>query len=143
VVGEIVAVSAEVRQVSADLPPADTLSAVLEFENGVIGSYTISYAAAVPFPTYMTLSGDEGALRTKVGMIELYDESGVRTERFDGVKNVQEELAAFAAAVRENKPQRNSPLEGLRDLAVIEAMLKSAAEGVRIQVETFTDLETA
>ena len=47
VVGEIVSVSAEVRQVRADLPPADTLSAALEFESGVIGSYSVTYAAAV------------------------------------------------------------------------------------------------
>lgn len=33
------------------------------------------------------------------------------------------ELAAFADAIQHGAPHRNSPAEGLRDLAVVEALL--------------------
>jgi len=39
VVGEIASISAEVKQLRVDLPPADTLSASLAFANGAVGSY--------------------------------------------------------------------------------------------------------
>jgi predicted dehydrogenase len=141
IIGEVVSVSAEVRQMRSDLPPADTLSAVMQFENGMIGSYTVSYAAGVPFPTYLTISGDQGALRTVRGVVELYRGSDVSTERFDDARNVNEEFAAFADAIRLGKPHRNLPLEALRDVAVIEAMLKSAEQGRRVEVENLEDLE--
>jgi predicted dehydrogenase len=141
IVGEVVSVSAEVRQMRSDLPPADTLSAVMQFGNGVIGSYTVSYAAGAPFPTYLTISGDQGALRTVRGVVELYHGSEVTTERFDDAQNVNEEFAAFADAIRLGKPHRNLPLEALHDVAVIEAMLKSAEQGRRVEVEKLEDLE--
>ncbi len=52
-------------------------------------------------------------------------------------------LEAFADAVRNGTAHRNSALEALRDVAVIEAMLKSAETGTRVTVDTFADLETA
>jgi predicted dehydrogenase len=42
---------------------------------------------------------------------------------------VNTEFAAFAAAIREGKPHRNTPQEALQDVAVIEAMLRSAETG--------------
>ena len=141
--GEITSVSAEVRQMMPDLPPADTLSAVFQFASGVIGSYTVTYAAGSPFPTYLTIVGECGVIRTSISSVEIASDGQVRSEDYSGTNNVQEELAAFADAVRAGKSHRNSPLEAIRDLAVIEAMLKSAESGSRVYVESFTDLEKA
>ena len=40
--------------------------------------------------------------------------------------SVPKELLAFAAAIRDGEPHRNSPEEALLDVAVVEAMLRSA-----------------
>lgn len=141
VVGEIASVSAQVRQARPDLPPADTLSAALQFENGVIGDYTVTYAAGAPFPTYLTVVGENGVIRVNRGVVEVSVGEKVRSEDLSACKNVNGELAAFADTIREGKPHRNPPIEALRDVAVIEAMLKSAQNGTRMEVDHFDDLE--
>lgn len=136
VVGEIVEVSATVRQVAAHLPPADTLAAQLRFANGAVGTYLASYAVAAPWPPYLHVVGDKGALRMQRGEIELT--TGGKTEvrqcnKYDGVEL---ELGAFAAAIRSGQPHTNPPEEALRDLAVIDALLRSAASGHPVTVHS-------
>lgn len=141
VLGEITHVSAAHKQILPDLPPADTMSAVMEFASGVIGGYTVTYAAGAPFGTYLTVIGDQGVLRVSPGHLETTLEGSTRSEDVGEVDDVQAELAAFGAAIREGQPHRNTPLEALHDVAVIEAMLKSAETGRRIEVATFPELE--
>ncbi len=143
VVGEIASVSAEVKQTRADLPPADTLTAAIRFENDAIGSYSVTYAAGAPFATTLTVVGDDGVVRVRTGSLEVTSHGDTRNEDLSDCKNVNGELAAFAAAIRENQPHRNPPLEALRDLAVIEAMLRSAASGCRVEIDDFAELESA
>ncbi len=143
VVGEIASASAEIKQARPDLPPADTLTAALQFENGAIGNYTVTYAAGAPFITYLTVVGDDGVVRVKRETLEVTSHGETRTEDLSDCQSVNGELAAFAAAVREGEPHRDPPLEALRDLAVIEAMLKSAESGCRVKIDDFADLESA
>ncbi|MEP7292226.1 MAG: Gfo/Idh/MocA family oxidoreductase [Chloroflexota bacterium] len=142
VLGEIISVSAEAQQMASDLPPADTMSAVIQFASGVIGNYTVTYAAGAPFPTHLNVIGEKGVLRVNHGTLEVTTDDMPLNEAVRRTEGVEEELAAFAAAVRDGKPHRNSPLEGLCDVAVVEAMLKSAQTGKRVSVETFADLES-
>ncbi len=128
--GEIESVCALTASHRADLPPADTMSVALRFANGVVGTYMITYAAgSVLGNDAVHIVGSEGSLRVSRG--ELVLERGGRCERqeFNTFISVREELAAFAAAVREGAAHRNSPREALQDLAVVEAMLKSAQKG--------------
>ena len=135
VVGEIAAVSAAVAQVSAALPPADTLAATLRFENGAVGTYLTTFAGGSPWTTPLTVVGDAGSLRVDQGKVELSDGDGiVHTLDFGARHGVERELAAFAAAVQTGTVLRNTPDEGLRDLAVIEAMLRSAETGRTEQI---------
>ena len=129
ILGEIERVAATLRQVRADLPPADTLGATLHFANGAIGSYLVTYAAAAPWAGALHVTGEAGSLRVDRGRIELA--AGGEVQVFETIERdgVQGELSAFAAAVRTNAPHRNTPAEGLRDVAVVEAMLRSAASG--------------
>jgi predicted dehydrogenase len=129
ILGEIVQVSATTRQHSPDLPPADTVAATLAFANGVIGTYMATYATAAPWSPYLHISGTEGTLRVQRKEIELT--RGGNTERIEtaGFDGVEQELLAFAAAIRHGAPHRNTPDEALSDLAVIEAILESAATG--------------
>jgi predicted dehydrogenase len=129
ILGEITQVSATIRQNSPDLPPADTLAANLTFANGVIGTYLATYATAAPWPPQLYIGGSAGSLRVQRKEIELTRDG--KTERIEtaGFDGVEQELLAFADSIRTNAPHRNSPAEALRDLAVVEALLTSAATG--------------
>ena len=129
ILGEIERVAAVVQQARADLPPADTLAASLHFANGAIGTYLVTYAAAAHWPGALQITGEAGSLRVDRGRIELAAGGEVQTIETNERDGVQAELSAFAAAVRVNAAHRNTPEQGLRDVAVVEAMLRSAASG--------------
>lgn len=134
IVGEISAVSAVTNKISSHLPYADTLSATLRFANGVLGSYLVSYAVGAPWPPYLSVVGDQGALRVQRGEIELTQAGTTQRipcEKLDGIDN---ELRAFAAAIRHGSTHVNTPEEALRDVAVIEAMLQATATGKSIDI---------
>lgn len=127
--GEITQVSATIRQLSPDLPPADTIAATLTFANGTIGTYLATFALGAPWPPQLHISGSEGNLRVQRKEIELTREG--KTERIEtpGFDGVEQELLAFADSIRTGVPHRNTPEEALADLSVIEALLASAATG--------------
>ncbi len=130
ILGEVDRVCATVTQAREDLPPADTLSASLRFESGLVGSYVITYAGDAPWSGDIRIAGEKGSLRvTRDSGVEITTGGETRLIRLEGHRGVQDELAAFAAAVRRGEPHRNSPQEALQDVAVIEAMLRSDAEG--------------
>lgn len=125
--GEIVGVSAMAHQMRADLPPADTLNATLRFESGVTGVYQATYALNAPWPPALHITGEAGSVRVHRQALEVTSGGTTRTVPVTPHQGVQRELAAFAAAVREGQIHRNSPQQALQDLAVVEAMLRSAA----------------
>jgi predicted dehydrogenase len=135
IVGEIIEVSATVKQVSARLPPADTISAHLRFANGATGTYLANYSVAAPWPAYLYVVGDEGALRTQRGEVELTH--GGKTELFSCAKfdGVEQELVAFASAIRDRATHRNTPTAGLADLTIVDALLRSAAQGAPVLLD--------
>lgn len=129
VLGELEAVAAFATQATADLPPLDTLTATLRFANGTLGTLLMTFAASTPFDAAMTISGDRGSLRVARGRIEVATGGEVQVTECAFYNGVAEELAAFAEAVRTGAPHRNTPAEALRDMAVVEALLQSAAQG--------------
>lgn len=136
IVGEIVETGATITQIAPHLPPADTISAHLRFANGAIGSYFASYGVAAPWPPYLYVVGGQGTLRVQRGEVEVSSGGSTRTiqcPKFDGVER---ELAAFAAAVRDGAPHINTPEEGERDVAVVEAWLQSAVSGRTMTVDS-------
>jgi predicted dehydrogenase len=144
--GEVTNVAAMVKKASYDLNPVDTLTATLQFASGVQASYLNTFAVGTPFSAALTIVGDDGSLRVERGKLELAGPAGalpgggkgpegakgehgvqeIRCAFYNGVEN---ELAAFGAAVADGAPHRNSPLEALTDFVVVEAMLASAADG--------------
>ena len=129
VLGEITQVSATLRQNSPDLPPADTVATTLTFANGVVGTYLATYATGAPWSPHLHIVGSAGTLRIQRKEIELTRHG--KTERIEtpGFDGVEVELLAFANSIRTGAPHRNTPAEALADLAVIEAILTSAASG--------------
>ena len=134
--GEIESVCALTTAHREDLPPADTMSAALRFSSGVVGAYLITYAAGSGLGTdAVHIGGSEGSLRVSRGELVIERDGESERQAFNVLISVREELAAFVAAVRDGTPHRNSPQEALQDLAVVEAMLKSAQTGTLQRVE--------
>ncbi len=133
VVGEIRGVMAQVASHRPDLPPADTLAAVLHFANGAIGTYTVTYGAGSPLhDNAIHVVGSRGALRVTAQEVRLVrgEPAQAQERAFEPQPySVQRELAAFADAIQHGRAIRNTPEEALQDLAVVEAMLESAQEG--------------
>jgi len=129
VLGEVVSVVSMVDQVAPDLPPADTMTAILRCGSGAICSLQVSYAVDTPWGTPLTIVGTEGSLRVDRGFVEIAHLGAevVRSE-WGKLHGVQRELAAFIDAIQHSAPHRNSPTEALRDLAVVEAMLAAATQ---------------
>ncbi|MCB0184783.1 MAG: Gfo/Idh/MocA family oxidoreductase [Caldilineaceae bacterium] len=129
ILGEISAVSAYTSHTSAHFEGVDTLSATLHFVNGAVGTYLVTYGWGAPWGGELHIVGDQGALRVQRGLIELTRAGKTETitcAKFDGVEL---EFAAFADAIHYGQTHRNTPEEGLRDVAVIEAMVRSAESG--------------
>jgi predicted dehydrogenase len=135
ILGEIISVSAITSLLREDLPPVDTVSAALLFGSGAVGTYQITYAVGSPWNTPLHIVGENGALTVQTGKLKVT--RGDQTDEIDvsGVNTIQAELAAFAAAIREGQPFVSSPQEAVQDVAVIEAMLRSAETGQRITPE--------
>lgn len=130
IVGEIAAVAALAVQASPALPPVDTLTATLQFANGALGSYLNTFAVGTPWSAPLTVVGEKGSLCIDRGRLELSDpENNVQQIKVAAYNGTEAELAAFADAIQYGAPHRNTPAEGLRDVAVIAAMLRSAQSG--------------
>ncbi len=135
ILGEIREVSAFITQMRADLPPADTLSAALQFDSGLIGAYTVTYTTAAPWPPALHIVGERGAVRVHRGELQITRSGETTNLPIIAGKGVEWELAAFAAAIRHGSTHANTPEQALQDLAVVEAMLRSAESRRAIQPE--------
>ncbi|MCB0064778.1 MAG: Gfo/Idh/MocA family oxidoreductase, partial [Caldilineaceae bacterium] len=129
VIGEVASVTAQMANTSAHFAMPETLSATLAFANGVLGSYFVSYGWGSPWGGELHVTGTSGALRVQRGKIELVQQGETRQipcAKFDGV---EQEFAGFAAAIQQGVPHRNTAEAALQDVAVVEAMIRSAQTG--------------
>jgi predicted dehydrogenase len=138
ILGEVDEVYATGEQLRPDLPPLDTICAVLRFDSGVVGSYSMTVAMQPPWDRSLSIVGREGSLQ--VERWEVVVEHGGKARsmpmaREGDVPAIEAELAAFAAAIRHGAAYGNSPQEALQDVAVVEAMLQSARIGQRVAPE--------
>lgn len=120
-VGEVQEVSAVVKQIRADLPPADTMTATLEFENGAVGSFSATYAAGTWMKSPIVIVGTKAILRVSREILEINGSEIPIT----GFLGTERQFVAFADAIQLGQSHLNSPEEAWRDLAVIEAILES------------------
>jgi predicted dehydrogenase len=134
ILGEVATVSAEVMQFAPDLPPMDTISAVLRMESGVLGNYLFCYAASAPWPPNLMIVGERGNLVVQRGLLELHSQGQKRVIPCRGMSGVEDEFAAFAKTLLQGEPLRNTPQQALNDLAVVEAMLLAADQGETVRL---------
>ncbi len=143
VIGEVEEVRAVANQRQSHLPPADTLQALLNFENGVEGSFVLSVAAQELDKKQPDLSvvGSRGTVHAHfmAGYIQLFRRSGKKTYYFPndpwnegGVYGSLKHFVKLLSST-ETVPTENSPQEGLRDIALIEAMLISSNQGIAVR----------
>lgn len=133
--GEIETVVAHIAALRADLPPADTLSASLRFENGALGAYAVTYACPGP-ETPLQAAGAEGVLSVGRDRVELWrrnrpTESWHLPSAVDGLVAMYED---FARAIRNGHLSRSPAAEGYADLQLVVAMLRSASSGQAVKV---------
>ncbi len=134
--GEVASVTAVKTQHRPALPPLDTLSSSMIFENGAVGVYFVTYATGAPWESVSGIVGDKGALQVKWReSLEVTTNGETRSVPIRESNGIEGELAAFAAAIRNGEPHRNTPEQGIQDVAVLEAMLRSAETGNSIDVE--------
>jgi predicted dehydrogenase len=137
--GEVTNVQARVAQVRPDLPPADTLTATFQFDSGLLASLALTYAVGVPQATYLTIAGEAGVLEVNRDGLRLTIGDTLQEELTNAGNGVQAELEAFAEAIHSKQPHRNTPQETLLDLAVAEAWLRSAEQGIAISPRQLVD----
>jgi predicted dehydrogenase len=142
-VGKIESVSAVQR--SAVLkdekgnPVTDSVAAVLSFENGVIGSIQSDYVSPstytiVVFGTKAKITcGDSEIMIERPSAGKTVSEMLPAKEKIDG-ESYFAEIAEFAECVLTRRPPEVDGEVGLRNLAVIEAMLLSAESSRSVTV---------
>lgn len=100
----------------------DTAAALFELESGATG--TLASHLACPLVADLRVLGTAANLEARGNFSELACDG--RVERFPEDATLREELAAFAASCRGGAPYPVTPLEALRNVAVMEAMRVSA-----------------
>ena len=155
-VGEVVAVQARVASHRGHAVE-DTCVATLEFANGALGTVNISDTIPAPWSWELTsgenpaypptdqacymIGGRDGAL--ELPRLRLWQHTGARSwwepisattaPRGHGDPLVLQ-IEQFARVIRGEEPPLVSGREGMRTLAVIEAILASSAQGVRVEL---------
>lgn len=156
-VGEVVAVQARVAS-NRGHAVEDTCVATLEFANGALGTVNISDTIPAPWSWELTsgenpaypptdqacymIGGKDGAL--ELPRLRLWQHQGARSwwEPISATTHPREagdplvlQIEHFARVIRGEEPPLVSGREGMRTLAVIEAILASSAGGVRVKLD--------
>ncbi|KAH7684328.1 putative oxidoreductase protein [Dioscorea alata] len=150
---EIKTVSSIARHVNKALPPFDTMCTVFQLENGAAGVYAMVVWSVAP-KLMWRVDGTKGALQIELNsefgdfVVSFFSADGQCQTNHYPMIGVIEDLKAFVhditqatnkdAAVGFKPEERLSYVEGLRDIAVIEAMLESNANnGAQTFVKKF------
>ncbi|KAI9793887.1 MAG: hypothetical protein M1816_007139 [Peltula sp. TS41687] len=126
----IVRVSAQTTQLQPYLPPVDTLDAVLKLKSGVTGSFSVSFGTTLSQSSYL-VACEEGVVEvTEDGVIvkggEDEDAEETHESFISDSRGVKEEIEAWAESFESGmQDPRQSPDEALRDLEILEKMLRS------------------
>lgn len=128
-----------------NLPPVDTVHAILRTDNGRSGSYISSVGIEAKLAMEFEIVTDKGSVTyrpfqmqvvTKLKDQQKQGKWEEKTEPAPLMWGVKEEVAAFAESISSGKlDSRLSISEALQDLRILEAMLKSAeAEGQPVSI---------
>lgn len=156
--GEITSVLAVARPSQRGGENEDVASALLEFENGAVGTITVSDSIVAPWSWEMTsgeypiyprtqescylIGGSQGALSLpdlrvwshKDGVRDWWAPMSVTAEIRDNSDPLVNQIGHFAEVIRGRTAPIVSGAEGVRTLAVIEAIQSSGKTKTRIEL---------
>jgi predicted dehydrogenase len=135
--GEVSDIAAFAAEVRPDIPPHDTIAATMHFDSGCIGTYTITYSGDSPYEELLTIVGEKGALKVgfqKVDVSGVPDVTGEIIQSFK-MNTIQAELENFADAILNGATLIATPEQAVQDVALLEAILKSAETGQVVKPE--------
>ncbi|KAM0448073.1 hypothetical protein ACHAQK_000052 [Fusarium lateritium] len=123
-------VSAFTAQVQSHLAPIDTVNAVIRLKSGVSGTYQQSCGAKMSTSTFQ-FGYEKGSVEVDGDKVTVTPWDGEKSvKEFERTSGVTEEVAAWAKALAEGKPNgKQSPEEALADLEFLELMFESGANG--------------
>lgn len=115
----------------------NTVSAGIEFASGTIAHLLMTWGARDKEPDMLRVFGDEGEILAASDRIEVRTPAGTREHPVDpGADGYREEFEDFYEAIRAQRPPGVTIADAFDDMAVIEAILASAASGHREPVRT-------
>jgi predicted dehydrogenase len=129
-------VTARLQKLTSHLPVADTAHALLEFENGVVGTAVITYSSSV-FRWEMTVVGREGRVTLSRAQVDGQHGYMLRTtlgggdhgkEEFLTFNGVDQEMRVFIDSCASGTPdERLTARTAFNDVATIQAFVDSSA----------------
>ncbi|KAI1809675.1 NAD(P)-binding protein [Poronia punctata] len=133
-------VTALTSLITDHLPPKDTINAIIQTKDGVVGSYIHSAGTTLDAQEYH-IGCEHGYVKAMPDGVIVGHGSGpnakVEEKKFDKTSGVKEEVQAWAEGLVSGKPNpEQSPEQALADLELVEKMLKSGdQDGARQKLE--------
>ncbi|KAK3381094.1 oxidoreductase-like protein [Podospora didyma] len=120
------------------LLPVDTIQAVARTQDGKIGSISLSFGTEFKSGLEVEIVTTKGAVTwtpTKVSTFTKKDGKEAKEEKeFTYNSGVKNEVVAFGEAIAAGKAdERQTPKEALKDLEILEKLLKSGDQGAAVK----------
>ncbi len=123
-------VSARTALVRAHLPPVDSVAALVTTRGGATGTYQHTVGSTISAYDF-DVAYEHGSIRVADGTVTVAATGGGEpvSKTFERASGVPEEVAAWAAGIRDGRPDpAQSTEEALADLEFIEKMLQSGEQ---------------
>lgn len=155
IMGKVISVQAASRTLLHDIETEDTLVAILEFENGAIGTVQATTSVYPGFERKLSICGTEGTIVLCEDSIEIWNlknkemqeehpnmlsdrrngklETGSRPDGMDSTLH-QKQLADFVQCIRQGKRPFVDSLEGRKAVAIICAIYEAAKTGKKVSI---------
>jgi predicted dehydrogenase len=108
----------------AAMPAPDTAVAILEFESGVVGTWTSCFSARSSAPM-LRVCGNKAEVELGYSHVTIRDAKGKETRFESPVDSFQVEFEHFADVVKAGKRPALTPEDALDDLRLIETIVRA------------------
>ena len=150
--GDVVSVQAQMATALHKIEAEDTITALLEFANGAIGTLVATTSAYPGYPRKIELTGSEGTIILEHDKIIRADLKTPRPDLLNDnnesrdqnqsatsaavsdVRGHQALIEDFLRAIKTNSPPLCGGKEARRSIALIEAIYEAARSGERVSV---------
>ncbi|KAM3552693.1 hypothetical protein ARSEF4850_007269 [Beauveria asiatica] len=122
-------VSARTALVRSHLPPVDSVAALVTTRGGATGTYQHSVGSTISAYEF-EVAYEHGSVRVREGTVTVRVGGRQPVRRtFERASGVPEEVAAWAAGLRDGRPDpAQEPEEALADLEFVEKMIQSGEQ---------------